>query len=60
MTDKLNVSELLELTTEIVSAHAGNNSVAPADLTQLFQDVYRSLAQVGPGPVASYLLQPSI
>jgi predicted transcriptional regulator len=47
MTDKPNVSVLLELTTEIVSAHAGNNTVAPADLSQLIQDVYKSLADVG-------------
>jgi predicted transcriptional regulator len=47
MTDKPNVSELLELTTEIVSAHAGNNSVAPGDLPQLIQDVYKTLSAVG-------------
>lgn len=47
MTDKPNVSELLELTTEIVSAHAGNNSVAPGDLPQLIQDVYKTLSTIG-------------
>jgi len=47
MTNKINVSELLELTTEIVSAHAGNNSIAPADLPQLIQDVYKTLSDVG-------------
>ena len=47
MTDKPNVSELLELTTEIVSALAGNNSVAPGDLPQLIQDVYKTLSAVG-------------
>ncbi|MDA1088810.1 MAG: MucR family transcriptional regulator [Proteobacteria bacterium] len=47
MTDKPNISELLELTTEIVSAHAGNNSIAPSDLPQLIQDVYKTLAGVG-------------
>ena len=46
MTDKPNVSELLELTTEIVSALAGNNSVAPGDLPQLIQDVYKTLSAV--------------
>ena len=45
-------TELLELTTEIVSAHVGNNTVAVGDLTQLIQEVYRSLAQVGVGPAA--------
>ena len=47
MTDKPNVSELLELTTEIVSAHASNNSVASGDLPQLIQDVYKTLWAVG-------------
>lgn len=47
MTEKPNVSELLELTTEIVAAHASNNSVAPGDLPQLIQDVYKTLALVG-------------
>ena len=47
MTDKPNVSELLELTTEIVSAHTGNNIVAPGDLPQLIQDVYKTLSAVG-------------
>ncbi|MDA0305328.1 MAG: MucR family transcriptional regulator [Proteobacteria bacterium] len=47
MTDKPNLSELLELTTEIVAAHAGNNNVAANELPQLIQDVYRTLAVVG-------------
>ena len=51
MTEKPNLSELLELTTEIVSAHVGNNTVALADLPQLIQDVYRSLDSVGAAPV---------
>ncbi|MBL4690627.1 MAG: MucR family transcriptional regulator [Rhodospirillales bacterium] len=47
MTEKPNVSELLELTTEIVSAHASNNAVAPADLPGLIQNVFKTLAEVG-------------
>ena len=47
MTEKPNVSELLELTTEIVSAHASNNTVAPGGLSQLIQDVDKTLADVG-------------
>ncbi|MBT3306787.1 MAG: MucR family transcriptional regulator [Alphaproteobacteria bacterium] len=47
MSDKPNVSELLELTTEIVSAHASNNSIAQGDLPQLIQNVYKTLAEVG-------------
>ncbi|NQV85118.1 MAG: MucR family transcriptional regulator [Rhodospirillales bacterium] len=47
MTDKPNVSELLELTTEIVSTHASNNSVSTDDLPQLIQNVYKTLSEVG-------------
>ncbi|HUF86601.1 MAG TPA: MucR family transcriptional regulator [Thermohalobaculum sp.] len=38
--------ELLELTSHIVSAYAGNNSVASADLPQLIEDVFGALSQV--------------
>ena len=37
------LNELLELTTNIVSAHVSNNSVAVADLPGLIAQVYRSL-----------------
>lgn len=47
MSEKPNVSEFLELTTEIVAAHVGNNTVAPGDLPQLIQDVYKTLIDVG-------------
>jgi|TARA_B110000438_G_C15363665_1_gene457460 predicted transcriptional regulator len=60
MTDKPNVSVLLELTTEIVSAHAGNNKLAPADLSQLIQDVYKSLADIGANEVDSEILRPAV
>ena len=60
MTEKPNISVLLELTTEIVSAHAGNNTVAPADLSQLIQDVYKSLAEVGSLDSASESLRPAV
>ncbi len=46
MSDKPNVNELLELTTEIVSAHAGNNMIAIEDLPQLIKDVYQTLSAV--------------
>ena len=60
MTDKPNVSELLELTTEIVSAHAGNNTVAPSDLPQLIQDVYKALVVVGTMPVVPERPRPAV
>ena len=47
MSEKPDVSEFLELTTEIVAAHVGNNTVAPGDLPQLIQDVYKTLIDVG-------------
>jgi predicted transcriptional regulator len=52
MTEKTNHIELLELTTEIVAAHVGNNNVAQADLPQLIQSVYRSLSEVGASAAA--------
>ena len=60
MTEKPNVSELLELTTEIVAAHAGNNSVAPNDLPQLIQDVYKTLMKVGSAPIAPERPRPAV
>lgn len=60
MTDQANSSELLELTTEIVAAHVGNNTVAISDLTQLIQDVYRTLANVGGQPAAPERPQPAV
>lgn len=47
MSDNPNISELLEFTTEIVAAHAGNNTVAPDDLPKLIQDVYKTLSGLG-------------
>ena len=60
MTDKPNVSELLELTTEIVSAHAGNNTVQPGDFPKLIQDVYKTLAAVGTTPTAPERPKPAV
>ena len=47
MTEQPSKIELLELTSEIVSAHVGHNSVAQSDLPQLIEDVYRTLSSVG-------------
>ena len=60
MAENPDSTELLELTTEIVSAHVGNNTVAVNDLTQLIQEVYRSLAQVGAAQVAPERPQPAV
>lgn len=47
MAENPNTMELLELTTEIVSAYVSENSVAVADLPGVIQEVYRTLATVG-------------
>ncbi len=43
-------SELLSLTTQIVSAHVGHNAVDPNDLPALIEQVYKTLANVGAEP----------
>ncbi|MBV8118875.1 MAG: MucR family transcriptional regulator [Alphaproteobacteria bacterium] len=43
-------SDLLALTTEIVSAHVSNNTVAVGDLPLLINQVYHSLAHIGQAP----------
>jgi predicted transcriptional regulator len=43
-------NELLSLTAEIVAAHVSNNTVTVADLPQLIDQVYKTLANVGSEP----------
>ncbi|MCB9946906.1 MAG: MucR family transcriptional regulator [Rhodospirillaceae bacterium] len=47
MSSQTPAHELLSLTTTIVSAHVGNNSLAVSDLPPLITQVYRTLANVG-------------
>lgn len=47
MNDKPSINEVLELTTEIVSAHVGNNTVAIGELPNLIQEVYKTLSSIG-------------
>lgn len=42
-----NRNALLELTSEIVSAHLSNNTVALSDVPRLIDDVYRTLSNAG-------------
>lgn len=42
-------SEIIEMTTDIVSAYVGNNSVAAADLPALIQSVHKALTGVSTG-----------
>ena len=60
MSETPNANELLELTTEIVSAHVGNNSIALGDLPQLIQDVYKTLAIVGTTPAVPERPKPAV
>ncbi len=46
MPDHENANALMELTTEIVAAHVGNNTVAVSDIPQLIQDVYKTLSSL--------------
>ncbi len=47
MSDKPSQTDILELTAEIVSAHASNNTVASGELAQLIQDVHKTLTALG-------------
>jgi predicted transcriptional regulator len=60
MPDSQNHNELLELTTEIVSAHVSNNTLPVNELPQLIQDVYRTLSSVGGAPISSERPQPAV
>ena len=42
-------SEIIEMTTDIVSAYVGNNSINAADVPSLIQNVHRALASVATG-----------
>jgi predicted transcriptional regulator len=60
MTDKSNNKDLITLTTDIVSAHVSNNSVAVADLPQLISQVYQSLSGIGKIPAVAARPQPAV
>ena len=57
------LQELLSLTTDIVSAHVSNNTVAPSELSNLIEQVYRTLASVSggtPAPAVAEKPQPAV
>lgn len=58
MQEKTSSSELLGLTTEIVSSHVSNNSVAVGDLSQLIKHVYASLAGASTGAAGRMVERP--
>ena len=51
MTDEetIDKSELLALTSEIVSSHVSNNSVPPTELTGVIESVYEKLSELARG-----------
>ncbi len=57
-----NNSELLELTTSIVSAYVSNNNVQPSDLVDLIASTYAALAKLdaGPAPAPAAALVPAV
>lgn len=46
MTNKMESSELLELTVDIVSSHVSNNSVALTDLPEVIKQVHATLSEL--------------
>jgi predicted transcriptional regulator len=52
MPDTQEATDLLELTTEIVSSHVANNSVAVQDLPDLIRQVYGTLSTIEQAPAA--------
>ena len=60
MDPKMDPSELLALTTDIVASHVANNTVAVADLSQLIQQVYSALAGVGSAVGAAERPNPAV
>jgi len=60
MRDKDGFTEMLELTTEIVAAHVGNNPIPAAELPSLIQSVYRTLVSVGTMPAMAERPKPAV
>ncbi len=60
MTEQAKSSELLELTTNVVSAHVSNNSVAMADLPRLIREVHDTLISVSNGGREPERLTPAV
>jgi predicted transcriptional regulator len=52
--------ELISLTSQIVSAHIGNNEIAADQLPGLIRDVHRALATVGQAPAEPVTQEPVV
>lgn len=61
MEEEMGVHEdMLSLTAEIVSAHVGNNTVAVSDLSTLIEQVYTTLAKLGPEAEEENTQEPAV
>ncbi|MBZ6378250.1 transcriptional regulator [Pacificimonas flava] len=61
MEDEVDFHEdILSLTAEVVSAHVGNNTVAVSDLPTLIEQVYNTLAKLGPAQEEEEVQEPAV
>lgn len=64
MADQISHADLLSLTSDIVSAHVANNTVAQSEMPALIEQVFRTLSNLGSGHVGGVLSgdrpQPSV
>ena len=61
MPDQTSHTDLLALTTEIVSSHVSNNSVSQSEISGLIEQVFRTLANLGGGlPLSADRPQPAV
>ena len=60
MSEQPSQTDLLELTSEIVSAHASNNTIAANDLPQIIKDVFATLHSLGSAPIVAERPEPAV
>lgn len=61
MEEEISVHEdMMSLTAEIVSAHVGNNTVAVSDVPTLIEQVYNTLAKLGPEAEEENTQEPAV
>src|SRR5271166_4462995 len=60
MTEKMDKSELLALTADIVASHVANNRIDGNELPQLIRQVFATLSSIGEGSAAPERPQPSV
>lgn len=61
MPDSLTHADLLSFTTEIVSSHVSNNTLSPAEVTAMIEQVFKTLQHLGhEGAHSSERPQPAV